>query len=345
MKTSNFMGQVLQDIVPQKIDLIDRKILYMLSSNCRISNTAIAKALKIKREVVAYRIRNLISRKIITGFFTLMDSRKLGFMIFNVYVKLSRFAEEEEIIKELVKKKEVTIVSMCGGEFDLYFYVTTRTLEEFNKMLNDFLQKYHPVIQEYVVHNFMHEYPAGNNVLFEDFAEEAKNVPKVVETKGSTFQKEFKQPKKEAKISEIDKKILSILKFNARITLKDIAKKAGITSNAVKSRIGNLVSGGVIKAFIPLISFSALGYQWYMVFLNLSGLNENKLHSYITQHQNIEWCIRCVGAWNCQLSVFAKNNKEFHKVLNEIRDSFSENITYFNSILIFNQFKFESRVG
>ena len=121
MEPTNFRGQVSQDIMPQKIDAIDRKILYMLSQNCRISNTAIAKALKIKREVVAYRIKQLLERKVINGFFAHIDSRKLGFITHQVYLKLRSVSDEKKIIQYLLPKKEVTCVLTFSGKYDLFF--------------------------------------------------------------------------------------------------------------------------------------------------------------------------------------------------------------------------------
>lgn len=354
MSKDNFKGQVLQEVMPQKIDIIDKKILYILSKNCRISNTALAKALKIKRDVVAYRINQLLIKKIITGFFTLIDSRNLGFMVFTVYIKLRNVNDENEIIEYLRNKKEVTIVSSCSGGYDLYFYAATKKMEEFEVLISTFFQKYSPIVRDYVILNFLREDPAGNSVIFSDFSPKTIECLDITEAKGSTFNHEFSQlsnndssPSQNTsyfKIDETDVMILTILRFDARATLRDISEKVKITPNAVKSRISRLVSNRVIKCFTPLISFSSLGYQWFMILLNLVGVKESRLYKYAEQHPNIEWCIKCLGPWNYQLSVFASGNKEFHKVLNEIRTEFREEINHFETLIIFNQFKFEPRV-
>ncbi len=350
MKLTNFRGQILQEVMPRKIDLIDKKILYILSQNCRVSNTALAKVLKIKREVAAYRIKQLLNDKIINGFFTFVNQRKLGFQIFKVFIKLVRVSDENKIIEELLDKKEVTIIGTCSGSFDLYFNITARSLEEFDDILNGIIQKNSHLIREYVILNIMREDSTGGSIVVGSH-EETLKLLEINETKGSTFYKEFNQQQgirsKELKISdldEIDKKILLMLRFNARATLKEISEKVDITPNAVKTRMSRLVNDGVIKTFMPMLSYSTLGYQWYMIFLNLVGVPESKPHSYFKQHPNTLWSIKCIGPWNYQVSVFAKDNLEFHKVLDEIRNEFKDNITYFNSIMIFNQFKFEPRI-
>ena len=50
--------------------------------------------------------------------------------------------------------------------------------------------------------------------------------------------------------------------------------------------------------------------------------------------------MKLIGNWNYQFSVFAKNNAEFHKILEEIRNEFSENIISYDSLVILNQQKF-----
>ncbi len=355
MEIENFRGQVLLDIMPQKVDWIDRKILYILSKNCRISNTALAKALKLRREVVTYRINQLVNKKIITGFFTLLDTRKLGFMTFNVFIKLTKIADEQEIIRYLINNKEVTVLSSCGGRYDLYFDLNTNTLEEFEEFMNNFQYKYYSAIKESVVLNFLKEDPMGNEILFSDFSQKQIDELNITELKGSAFNSDFhmqentklkmqKDPASRINIDQSDRKILSFLKFNARATLKEISDEVKMSPATVKSKIKIFVANGIIKSFTTLISFSSLGYQWFMVFFNMVNIKESKWYSYMKQHKNIEWCIRSIGPWNYQFSVFARNNKEFYDILNEIRNEFKEEITHYEFILIFNQFKFESRV-
>ena len=46
-------------MVKFKLDIIDRKIIYILSKNSRYSNTVIAKKIGSSREVVAYRLKKI----------------------------------------------------------------------------------------------------------------------------------------------------------------------------------------------------------------------------------------------------------------------------------------------
>lgn len=347
MKKNDFKGQILQDVMPIKLDSTDRRILYILSTNCRISNTAIAKALKINREVVAYRIHQMLEKKVITGFFTLINPRKLGFMTHMIYLKLKNISDEKKIVDEIIDMEDVTGIMTFSGKYDLYFDVTTRTLEQFDVIFSKLMRKYSGMIQEYIILNYLREDCTEYNLLFEDTPGDRKPRD-ILELKGSTFQKEMRDRRsdvdcEQVKVDEIDRKILNLIKFDARAAVKDLAKRVGIAPNAVKRRISCLVSEGVIKNFLPLLSFGALGYQWHMVLLNLRTMDEKKFYSYLKFHPKLAWCMKCIGPWNYKVTVFARDNKEFHAVLSDIRSEFTDDILSFDTLLVFNQHKFENK--
>ena len=62
-------------------------------------------------------------------------------------------------------------------------------------------------------------------------------------------------------IDEIDKKILQLLKNNARISLTEIAKKVGLSVMGVKNRISRLEKKGIITNYSVNIDYTKLGYN------------------------------------------------------------------------------------
>ena len=54
--------------------------------------------------------------------------------------------------------------------------------------------------------------------------------------------------------------------------------------------------------------------------------------------------MKLLGKWDYQFSLFAKDNTEFHKVLDEIRTEFADNIISYDTIIVFNQFKYVQMV-
>ncbi|MBI2143762.1 AsnC family transcriptional regulator, partial [Candidatus Woesearchaeota archaeon] len=62
------------------MDAKDRKILSELDMDARQPLSAIAKKVGLSREVVNYRIRQLERRNIVKGYYTVLDTAKLGLM-------------------------------------------------------------------------------------------------------------------------------------------------------------------------------------------------------------------------------------------------------------------------
>ncbi len=90
------------------MDLKDKRILYQLDLNARQTNTQIAKKVGLSKDVVNYRIKSLEKEGIITGYYTIIDTSKVGYFSFRVYLKLidSTPVKEEEIINFLINSKK-----------------------------------------------------------------------------------------------------------------------------------------------------------------------------------------------------------------------------------------------
>ncbi|AZV41465.1 AsnC family transcriptional regulator [Peribacillus asahii] len=61
------------------------------------------------------------------------------------------------------------------------------------------------------------------------------------------------------KIDELDKKILSILHEDGRISYTDLGKEVGVSRVAVQTRINNLLEKGVIEKFTTVINPTKVG--------------------------------------------------------------------------------------
>jgi len=55
-------------------------------------------------------------------------------------------------------------------------------------------------------------------------------------------------------IDELDRKILSMIQYNARASFADIAKKLGVSEGTIHIRVKKLQKNGVIKGFYTILS-------------------------------------------------------------------------------------------
>ena len=68
------------------IDLKDRKILYELDDNSRRSATKIGRKIGLHKNVANYRIKRLEELGIIKGYYTVINSYKIGYDMFRFYI-------------------------------------------------------------------------------------------------------------------------------------------------------------------------------------------------------------------------------------------------------------------
>ncbi len=62
-------------------------------------------------------------------------------------------------------------------------------------------------------------------------------------------------------LDDLDRKLIAILAEDARISLKDLAGRVGLSSPSASERLKRLEERGVIRAFTIEIDPAALGYQ------------------------------------------------------------------------------------
>ena len=79
-----------------KLDSRNKRILYELWNDARIPASQIAKKLNLSREVVEYRIKQLIKDKYIQEFITIIDTNRLGYKQYTIHLQLKNFEEEKE---------------------------------------------------------------------------------------------------------------------------------------------------------------------------------------------------------------------------------------------------------
>ena len=87
-----------------KLDLVNKKILYELDKNARISDSQLAKKVNRSREAVRNRIKKLQDDGIILNFITSINPSKVGCMFFKMYFQLANIPEEREKFYEYFKQ-------------------------------------------------------------------------------------------------------------------------------------------------------------------------------------------------------------------------------------------------
>ncbi len=316
-----------------KLDLYDKKLLYHLDINSRYSLGELAKKVRLSKNAVNYRLKNLIKDKIIKQFYTIINVKKLGYSYFKVYFKLQNTTEkiEKEIINYFTNNFPSLWVNTWDGRYDLMVGILARNIDEFYDILNKSINKFRNYLHSYDIFIVIYAPHFKKNYLLEEKKEEFRKI------------EEFGGTPKIIKIDEIDEKILKIISSNSRIQLVELANKTNLSIDIIRYRLKKLKEKGIIQGFRILIDYPKLDYQLHKVLITTQNLNEElekKIIDYCASQPNYaDIIIRGVGPWNIELQIDAKNNQEFHNIFKKFKNKFNDIIKNHETLLMIDEFK------
>ena len=124
----------------KNLDHIDNHIITILQKDGRISNTDIAKKLKISEATVRTRLKRLIEDEYIQ-IVAVSNPFKLGFEITgDLYIHVD-MKKIDSVIIELKKIKELWYIVMTTGEQNINAEFVVTTLEELNDLVYNKISK------------------------------------------------------------------------------------------------------------------------------------------------------------------------------------------------------------
>lgn len=123
------------------------------------------------------------------------------------------------------------------------------------------------------------------------------------------------------KLDVKDRRIIYELEANCRRSLNEIAKKVGLSKQALHYRIERLVREGAIIQFIADIDYSKLGYvnhEVWMQFGEITREQKNQLIGFLKTHPNIRWLASCGGKFDLAMAIMAEEVVSFSNILNDV---------------------------
>lgn len=295
-----------------KLDLKDWKILNQLDLNCRQSDAEIGKKTRISKQVVNYRIKRLTDNKIINSFFPHINIAKLGYAVHKIYLQFRALTKEkeQEMWDYFVKQPNIIWVISCSGKWDLIFGIVSKNIEQFDKVLTSFMNRY----SEFIVNRAITVF---NKATLHHRKWLLKNEKPIDWLLGGKIEEE--------KIDKIDMKILNILNKDARKPIIEIAEEIKISSSLVIQRIKKLQQKGIIGAFRVGLNREKLGINYCKSFIsyqNKTSEKEKELLEYCYILPNILGVSQSIGTWDLELEFEVENYNDFHKIMKEMKNKF-----------------------
>jgi len=296
-----------------KLDLKDWKILNQLDLNSRQSDSEIAKKVRLSKQVVNYRIKKLANKGVITSFFPHVNIAKLGYAAHKVYLQFRALTKEKE--KEmwdyLIKQPNIVWGISCSGRWNLIFGIASKSIEQLDKVLTDFMNRYSDFILNKAITVFNKAILHHRKWLLK------QKQQSIYWLLGGKIE--------EVKIDDIDKKVLKILNKNARKPIIKIAEEAGISDSLAIQRIKKLQQKGIIGAFRSGLNREKLGMEYcksFIYYQNKTSEKENKLLDYCYSLPNILGVSQSIGPWDLEFEFEVKNYDDFHKIMKEMKNKF-----------------------
>ncbi len=123
-------------------------------------------------------------------------------------------------------------------------------------------------------------------------------------------------------IDETDEKILHILIEDARTSLKDIAKKCGISSVSVLNRIKRLKRLGVITGATLFASLGNLHYQIVASIGMETDANAEEILKYMKEHTCLIEPSTSIGEYDLCALIYAEDIQTLNETVESVRRMF-----------------------
>ncbi len=296
-----------------KLDIRDKKLLYLLDFNARMPYSQLAKHIGLSKQGTEYKVQNLVRKGVIKGFYPVINMPKLGYLYCRLSLVLQHATaqKEQEILEYLIKDNRIFWVFTTQGIFDILVVMWAKTITEFKAAIDDLLSRYGRYIKSKnetlttdVVH-YQHRYLLNRK--------ETKEI-------------HIRETQEHVAVDELDKKILAMLCSNARIPLIQIARELKTSAKVVAYRIKRMEQTKLIEGYRPIIDHNRLGYTYYKLWINIHYENIDqirKLRLYIKENPIVIYLVEGIGLpEDLDVEIMVKNNLELFDFVKDLKNTF-----------------------
>jgi DNA-binding Lrp family transcriptional regulator len=123
------------------------------------------------------------------------------------------------------------------------------------------------------------------------------------------------------RLDEVDVMILTMLTDDARSSLRNIAKRCGLTSSAVLRRIERLKREGVIVGTRFVTDAEVFGYPLYATLLiDVADSLEPQVKQTVRAMENVIICAESIGRYNLCTLIHGRDIQELNNITSNIKN-------------------------
>ena len=133
-----------------------------------------------------------------------------------------------------------------------------------------------------------------------------------------------------ASLDAIDRKLITELDRNARVSYSHLAARLDIPAETLRYRLTTLLDRGAISAFYTVIDAGQLGCSVHKGLIKLHNVDEERVEriiAYLVKHPLINWVVRLDGAFDVSFTLWASTLAEVSSFIDEFKSKFHIYIT------------------
>jgi len=300
-----------------KLDLTDRKILYNLDKNARQGIAALAKKLRIGKNVALYRINRMKKGGVIKGSFTEINNAALGYHSFRIFFKLGNTStkSKEELYDFICENPNTLWFSRVLGKWDLDIMYMTKEIPEFEKFRREIFMKYNKLIEDSEISLLTRVYHYTRDYLIN---QDRKIIsPTLFDISISPTYKPDK----------VDEDLLKTLSQDATINIIDISNKLGISINTVKKRMKNLEDHKIILSYRLFIDSEKTGHEYFKLHISLRHYTEgdlNQIRQWLSQKNFVLYTDHHINGEDFEIELLLESESKYLEFVDELNSEFGK---------------------
>jgi Lrp/AsnC family transcriptional regulator for asnA, asnC and gidA len=283
----------------------------------------------LTKDVVASRVKKLLEKEIINGFYTRFDYSKLGVTPVRFYFKYQYITPEvkKQIIDHFVDYKNTSVVFSVDGSYDLVTLILVRNVIDIYPFWQKTLDRFGDYISDRVFSVYASETIYAKTFLIDEKIEKTK----IMITRGT----------EKLEIDELDFQILRRISNNTRIPTIEIAKELKTTASVVSYKIKKLMESGLIIGFKPMFNWAKIGYRWFKLDLYLSEYTQNqKIIKYLEKNPYLYTIDHTIGYADLELEMILKNVDHLNQIVEDLHAKFPRVIRNHKYMLVIKPHKY-----
>ena len=296
------------------VDCIDKKdmlILWELTKNARKPLSQIARSVKLPKQTVNYRIKNLKRKGILRKTYSIFNRSKYNFFIFDIYIKTQGLPRDREkkILDELSKIKFIYWFVRLNGNYNYLCSISVTSPAQFHESINKIKSLFGKYLKDMIIN--IRDYTKRYHYPFFKNKEKLKDNPSNLDRLGI-----MKRQKLE---------MVKILSDNAQTSFVDISKKTNLSVKSVAQAIKNFEESGFLKRNTAQLDPTVLGYSFFQIAIVLRS-SCPEIEECAERIPEIFYVIKSSGTYDYQIEFYVQDGDRIHEIEQELYDKFGNKI-------------------